>query len=126
MELTFFLARVWGIIAVTIGLGIFINRNFYSKLYRDFGSEPLAILTFSIIGIILGFIHISIHNVWGNFSQVIISLFGWGLLIKGVAFATVPKLVERSSNFIARAKVLPWSGVLIIIIGVYLSWIGFF
>jgi hypothetical protein len=50
MELTQFLAQIWGPVILAIGLGIFVSPKYYSKVYHDLEREPLAILVFAMFG----------------------------------------------------------------------------
>ncbi len=123
---TLYFASIWGPILLAIGIGIFVSRNHYIQLYRNLEKETLAVLLFGILAIGFGIFHIMSHNVWGSLAEVIISLIGWGLLIKGALFAIVPKFVERAGEWEAKSKLIPVVGVVLIVIGVYLSWISYF
>ncbi len=46
MNTTTFLAQVWGPAILAVGIGIFVSRSFYAKIYGDLEKEPLACLIF--------------------------------------------------------------------------------
>lgn len=126
MTTTIFLAQIWGPIILAIGLGIFVSRNYYIKIYRDLDQNTLAVLVFGIMATAVGIIHIGIHNVWGSFTEVVITLLGWGTLLKGLAFIIVPNLVDKAGDWEVKSKLVPTAGIITIAIGVYLSWAGYF
>lgn len=125
MHVTILLAQIWGPVILAIGLGVLVSRDYYLKIYRDLEKETLAMLIFAMVAIAVGIIHIRIHNVWGYFSEILISFLGWALLVKGLMFAIAPKFVNRAGDWAAKAKLVPVAGILMLIIGVYLSWIGY-
>jgi hypothetical protein len=125
MEVTILLAQIWGPLILAIGLGVFVSRDYYLKIYRDLDKETLAMLIFAMVAMAVGIIHVRIHNAWGNLSEILISFLGWALLAKGLMFAIAPKFVNRAGDWVAKAKVVPVAGIIMLIIGAYLSWIGY-
>jgi hypothetical protein len=126
MNTTLFFAQIWGPVLLAIGIGFFISTNHYKSVYRDIEKEPLASLIFGMAAIIAGIIQILSHNTWATVPEWIISLLGWALLIKGLAFAIVPKFIELRGDWSVKMKIVPGAGVLLILLGVYLSYLGYF
>ena len=126
MDITTFLAQIWGPIILAVGLGVFISRNYYMRIYRDLEKETLAVLVFGMVAMAAGIAQVSVHNIWNNLPQVIISIFGWALLLKGTLFIVAPKLVDRSGDWAADSKLVPVVGGFMFLVGAYLSWIGYF
>jgi hypothetical protein len=126
MDTTTFLAQLWGPAMLAVGLGIFASRKYYVRIYRDLEKETLSVLLFGITAIAAGIAQIHFHNTWGSVTEIIISLLGWMLLIKGLAMTIVPSVVDRGGDFEVKNQLLPASGTVLIILGVYLSWVGFF
>ncbi|OHA59960.1 MAG: hypothetical protein A2589_03600 [Candidatus Vogelbacteria bacterium RIFOXYD1_FULL_46_19] len=125
MDVTTLLAQIWGPVILAIGLGVLVSRSYYLKIYRDLEKETLAMLIFAMVAIAVGIIHIRIHNVWGNLSEILISFLGWALLAKGLMFAIAPKFVNRAGDWAVKAKAVPVAGIVMLIIGAYLSWVGY-
>ncbi len=126
MDITIFLAKIWGPLLLALGLGFWLNRSYYQRLYRDMEKETLAGVLYAMFGIAAGIIHITFHNTWGTLPEFLISLFGWGMLIKGVLMAIIPRSADRWGNWVSHSKMLPWNGTIIIIIGLYVSWFAYF
>lgn len=126
MDTTLFLAQLWGPTILAVGVGVFVSRKYYLKTYRDLQKETLAVLLFGIVAMSSGIAHISYHNTWNTLPEIVISLLGWGLLLKGLAFTIAPGLVDKIGDFEADAKLVPIAGALMLIMGAYLSWVGFF
>lgn len=126
MDITTFLSQLWGPVLVAIGVGIFTSPRQYTKLYRDLEKESLATLIFAGGAIAIGILQIQAHNLWNSLPQVVISIIGWGTLVKGVIFAVWPRLVDRAGDWEADSKLIPFAGIAMLVIGIYLSWVGFF
>lgn len=126
MELTTFLAQLWGPVIFAVALGVFTSRSHYVRIYRDLEKDALAVLLFGMVAMTAGIAHVSVHNVWDTLPQIVISLLGWGLLLKGAAFIVFPKLVDQKGDWMANSKLIPVAGVAMLIIGGYLSWLGYF
>ncbi len=125
METTIFLAKIWGPVILAVALGVFISHKFYIKIYRDLEKDALAVLVFAMVAMSAGIVHVNFHNVWDTFPQIVVSFLGWGLLIKGIMFAVIPGVVDRSGDFWVRSKLIPIAGVLMLLIGGYLSWFAY-
>ena len=125
MDITISLAQLWGPALLAIGIGFFTSRQYYLKIYRDLQNETLAVLIFAMAGIAAGIAQIQAHNVWGSFTEGLVSFLGWGLLLKGAVFAIMPSVVDKIGDWEADHRVVPFAGALVIIIGAYLTWFGF-
>ncbi len=126
MNSTIFLAQIWGPVILAVGLGVFVSRNYYIKIYRDLEKETLSVLLFGMVAMSAGIAQILYHNVWDTFPEIVISILGWGLLLKGLAFAVVPKLVDMSGDWQVTSKLIVPAGGVMLILGAYLSWFGYF
>ena len=126
MDITTFLAQVWGPVLVAVGLGFFASRAYYVKIYRDLEKETFAVLFFGMFAMAAGIIQLLAHNVWGTLPQVVVSLLGWGLLIKGIICTTFPKLADKGADWTLDAKIVPAAGGIALLIGAYLSWVSYF
>jgi predicted MFS family arabinose efflux permease len=126
MEITLFLSQVWGPVILAIGVGMFSSRNFYIKIYKDLQNETLAVLCFGIIAMAVGIVHIMIHNSWNSLPEVLISFFGWGLFLKGAMFIVAHHFVDKAGDAWVDKKMLPVAAVLMLAVGVYLTWFAYF
>lgn len=125
MSTTIFLAQIWGPIILAIGIGLFVSRNFYTRVYREIQKEPFAALLFGMLAMAVGIMQISMHNLWNNLTQSVISLLGWGTLLKGALFVIAPHTADRMSDWAQKKNILPFAGALLVIGGALLSWVGY-
>ncbi len=126
METTVFLASLWGPALLAVGLGIFFSRKYYMRMYHELEKETLAILCFGMMAISVGIAQIHFHNVWNTLPQILVSLLGWLTLVKGFATTVAPGFVDQGGDWTVKSKILPYSGGLMVILGLYLSLVGYF
>lgn len=125
MDLTIFLAKLWGPVVFAVGVGIFLSPSFYIKVYRDLEKDSLAVLLFGMIGMAAGILQVSSHNVWETFPEIVVSVLGWGMFFKGMLFVMAPGIVDLAGNFWVKRSMVPVAGLLTLVIGGYLSWLGY-
>lgn len=125
MDITTLLAQIWGPIMVALGLGFFFSRAIYIKVYRDLEKVPFAVIVFGMFAMAAGIVHVMVHNVWDTFPQMLVSIFGWTLLIKGVICMVFPGFADQSGNWAVSAKIVPLSGTIALVLGLYLSWFAY-
>lgn len=126
MDITSLFAAVWGPVLVAVGLGFFFSTQYYTRVYRDLEKESFAVLFFGMFAMATGIMHVLAHSMWDTLPQIIVSLLGWGVLIKGIICVTFPKFADQGGDWALSAKVVPAAGALILVLGVYLSWVGYF
>jgi hypothetical protein len=126
MQTTTFLAQLWGPVILAVGLGVFISRSYYIKIYRDLEKDVLAVLLFGMVAMTDGIAHILVHNVWGSFTEGVISFLGWASMIKGELFIIAPNIVDKSGDWWVNKKLIWLAGTFSIVGGIYLSWVGYF
>jgi hypothetical protein len=125
MDITTFLAQLWGPVMLAIGIGIFTSRAYYVRIYRELEKDAPAVLIFGMVAMAAGIAQISYHNIWDTLPQVVVSLLGWGALAKGAVFIIAPKFVDRAGDRWANLKMIPFAGGIVLLIGAYLTWFSY-
>lgn len=118
MDKSFFLAEFWGWYLIVFFSLIIINTKRIKQML-DYVKDEKFLLLISFIAIIIGLINIIIHNVWSSDWRVIITLFGWSSLFKGILFFSFPDLVKNKVMKFST-KLLPYILILLFFMGLYL------
>jgi uncharacterized protein YjeT (DUF2065 family) len=119
--------QILGIVYLTIGIGIIINLDFYKKLLTNFTENPPAIYLGGLVALVIGCLIVIFHNLWTKDWSVIITIFGWAALIKGLFLIVLPKVSIKVSNiFKEMKKFLKVWGIIAAVVGGLLAWVGFF
>ena len=121
------MAISWGIILVVLCVTRLINAKFYVRLVKGFQVESVRFLYYFIV-LVIGAVNVSFFfNQWAWNLRGIITLLGWGALLKGAFGILLPDLSNRIIQRInlSPAVIYP-TGVVFLPVGFYLLFIGFF
>jgi hypothetical protein len=126
MELTIYLAKVFGIALVIIGAGVMLRRRYFVPVFGAFVEERLTRAIVSIIELIAGLFLVVGHNVWSPAPAAIISLLGWMAVIEASTYLLLPdELVEGIIETFNKPAWYLFGGLLSIAVGIYLAGFGF-
>ena len=90
MEVSFFLAKFWGWFFVTFFFLLIIYPKRIKQLF-EFVKDDKFVIILSVLAIIIGLLNIVAHNLWVKDWRIIITLFGYFSLIKGVTQFAFPR-----------------------------------
>lgn len=83
MGASIILAQFWAIFMLTFAIIFMFSRKALDRFFSYHDDEKFVFLV-GILSFLIGLINILIHNIWVNDWRVIITIFGWIALIKGV------------------------------------------
>lgn len=126
MDISIFLAQVFGLYFVIIGLALLARPKAMVYLMESLGTRESVYLT-GIIALMIGVPLVLIHNVWDGTWRVFITVFAWLTLIKGVARVFLPEVVADWIQGLARNPGFVRLLILfMLVIGLYLLYVGFY
>ena len=111
---------------VVFCVSLLVNAKFYIRLVKGFQDESVRFLYYLIV-LVIGAVTVSFFlNQWAWNLRGLITLLGWGALLKGAFGILLPDLSNRIIQKINLSPVVIYpTGVIMLIIGVYLLFIGF-
>ena len=125
MDLSIYLARVFGIYLVVACVAMLVNRRHLSKILDDF-SKSMGLVVFSgLMHLFLGLLVVVAHNVWTMDFRVLVTFIGWAGVVKGGLRILAPTKVSHLSEEFAVGKKLVIWGLVWLAIGIYLLYSGF-
>ncbi|MDP2088564.1 MAG: hypothetical protein Q8J84_04100 [Flavobacteriaceae bacterium] len=99
MNTSIFLAEFWGWYLIIFFVILIINTKRIKQMFDYIKDEKLLFIV-SFMAIIIGLINILLHNIWTSDWRIIITLFGWIALFKGIVFFSFPDLAKKQlKNF---------------------------
>jgi uncharacterized membrane protein len=119
-----YLAEIWGISIIVIALALLINETYLKRLFASMQNED-NLFFWGFVTFIIGIAMVLAHNVWVKDWQVIITIFGWASLLKGLYILFLPKLTVLWIKKIENQQWLPITLVVVIFIGLTLTYLGF-
>jgi hypothetical protein len=124
MEISIILAKFWGWFMVISCLIYLLRKEAWQGIIELAKNKNLIIL-FSYLSLILGLFSLIFHNIWVGDWRVVITIFGWIALIKGIVGIGFPELTqkwtEKISGKIVQMRILLIIGILL---GVWLLWMS--
>jgi hypothetical protein len=125
MDISLVLAKCWGIILVVLCCSMLVNVKFYVRLVKGFQDESVRFLYFFVV-LVIGAVNVSVMNQWTWDQKGLVTLLGWGSLLKGLFGILLP---DFSNKIIQKVNLSPMviypSGVIMLVVGCYLLFFGF-
>jgi uncharacterized protein YjeT (DUF2065 family) len=114
------------IVYIAVGVGIFINPDFYKKLFEDFIENNAILYLGGIMALVVGYVILIFHNTWTKDLSVIITIVGCLALIKGILILIRPKMIIALSKAIMQKEgILKIEAIVVIILGLIFAFLGF-
>lgn len=126
MNNSILLAKFIGPCIIVIGIGLLFNLKVYQKIMEDFFKNAALVYVAGLITFVAGLTIILFHNIWVLDWRLVITLFGWNILIKGTWLIVSPETTAKVSDVFARnikLATIPW--IIMLAIGVFLAAKGY-
>ena len=125
MCLSIFLAQVIGCYLFLMSLAMLIHQQRFKKTMSDYlGNATLITLT-GAVSLAVGLLIVVDHNIWVPDWQVIITLIGWVLLLRGLMRLFIPEAYVKMSKDMLGKTVHTLMCWVRLFVGIYLIWAGF-
>lgn len=94
-----FLTKLFGIVLTALSVSLLLNRKFYRHAVKSYLKDQSFILLSGILALVGGASIVILHPVWAGW-EVVLTLVGWIMLIKGVLYLLVPEgMVSLAKKF---------------------------
>jgi uncharacterized membrane protein len=124
MALSNYLAEIWGISMVVIALALLIKEKHLKRLFSKIENEE-SLFCWGLASFVIGLAMVLSHNIWVKNWQVVITIFGWASLLKGLAMLFLPEYTKSYAKKIENKDWLPIALVVVIFVGLALTYFGF-
>ena len=125
MELSILIARIIAVIYLSASLGGFFSRDYYRRLSEDVYKNAGLTYMIGFLTVIVGFLVVHYHNLWGKDWTVLITIMGWLALIKGVLIIVFPRFIQRLSQSFSTDRALKIYPYVTLLIGLLFGYFGF-
>ena len=95
METSLYIGKILGPSILIVGLGLMLNLEHYRKVMDDYCKNTALSFFFGIIPLVIGIAIVLAHNVWVADWRVIITIYGWGGVMKGVWLTLFPEAIPK-------------------------------
>ena len=118
--------QLLGLAYVVMGLRGFINKEPYKDILDGYSNSPALLFLTGLVALVIGFLLVTFHNEWRVSWSVIITIFGWLALIKGVLILAFPGVFLKMSNAMQKGrKLFRAYAVFVLLLGVLFLLLGF-
>ena len=120
------IVKVLGPLFVVVGAGMLLNADHYRKAMLDFNKSPSQNLFFSMIPLAFGVWILAVHNVWECSWKVLITIFGWIGIAKGVGLLVFPRPMSKLVEGYVKSKwAMTVNAVAGLLLGLVLIYYGY-
>ncbi|MEE4001685.1 hypothetical protein V1T75_15170 [Tenacibaculum sp. FZY0031] len=110
MGISVFLLKFWGWYCIIFFFVLSFNPKRVKQIVDNLQDARFLIIL-SLFAIIIGLLNVLAHNIWEANIKLLVTLFGWLALIKGIILFTFPKqtiklLKQTNLKFIQAIYVL--------------------
>lgn len=124
METSLFIAKIFAVVYVTVGLGMLFNFKYYQKAMKDVLKNPVTAMYGGMFALAIGFVMITFHNIWIQDWTVIITVLGWAALVKGALLLLIPGPFMKFAKIFV--KYMWFAPLFSLVIGGVFGYFGFF
>lgn len=122
-----YLAKLFGLAFMFIGSALFLKPQEYQNTLRDIAKSNAIMTLISIIPLILGLSLVLAHNIWMLHWVVLITIISWCIFICGIIRLFFHKqLMNRFMKIANKRKFFIIWGIVLFVVGAYLTLKGFF
>lgn len=119
--------QLLGLAYFATGLGVLINRVFYQDMFDRFLESKTIIYTHAYMIFAIGILLVTFHNTWEYSWTLVVTIFGWIALIKGLIMLILPKVYIAIARAMGNSlKQLFAQSLTVAIIGAALMYLGYF
>ncbi|ORW06524.1 hypothetical protein [Mycobacterium kyorinense] len=122
-------ARVLGPFIAVVPAIVAIRAKSVGSQLSGFADDPMWPWVLGALLFFAGLFVVAFHQYWGSIAAVIISLFGWFLLLRGFALLATPQLIVQGAENATEASSPAIGAVragfgLLALCGLYLTYVG--
>ncbi len=126
METTLFLAKVFGLYLLAMGLLMALRRKDLSATVEALADNRPLVFLVGVLVLILGLVLVVSHNVWIAGWPLVVTVLSWLVLTKALAYLLLPfEVTARLVRWLNRPAWFVMGGALWAALGFFLAGKGF-
>lgn len=125
MSATQFFSQFFGIYLIVLGLAWLMRRELFLAAIEDLTENPGLSLFGSVFAFMMGLVIVLIHNKWEMSHALVITIFGYLTLLKGITGLLFPEFRKKVAKAMLQSNAINLFIFLWMILGGYLTYMGF-
>lgn len=126
MFTSIFIAKIIAVLYLSLGFGMLFNTSYYEKAFQNMFKDSLHLFFGGIFSLICGLFLIEYHNIWVKDWMVVITIFGWIAVVKGVMLFIFPKSFEALKGMFNQSMMKTFLIPGVLLLGSFFAYFGFF
>lgn len=126
MEVSIFLAKIFSLYFLVVGVGMIANPMGTRVAVQSLLDCPGAMYLSAVLTLILGVLLIVSHNVWVWGWPLIVTLLCWWIFIKGAVRILYPAVDQQLQKAINHTGTYYTSAIVMLALGAWFFYLGFF
>lgn len=123
MQNAMWLASILGPFMMILGIWMLFYRDNMMKVCTSIKSTPGVLYLSGIINLLVGLTVISEFTMWSWGLSVLVTLFGWALLVRGLMVFFLPQYLLKKT--MAHADMLRVKAIIVLVWGFGMCWFAF-
>ncbi len=119
--------QILGLTYLAIGLGMLASPRFYKEMLTKMIANEAVLFLTGLLVFVIGYFLVAYHNIWIGGWTIIITIFGWLSLLKGLMMVVIP---EKSIKLYNSVKIsggqLSVYGAVVLVLGIIFAYLGYF
>ncbi|HEV3245236.1 MAG TPA: hypothetical protein VG102_02680 [Candidatus Paceibacterota bacterium] len=122
MPVTYFIAAVIGFYLIIAGVLFVVRRKAFTDSIGEMSRSPEFLILAGFIASLIGLLIVLSNNIWnGDHIELLITILGWIVLLKGLALLFVPqRTIEAFTGWCNLYKLFWLYAIICVVIGLYL------
>jgi uncharacterized membrane protein YczE len=116
-----------GPVMIVAGLAVLLNRQGFRTMAEDFLANRGLMFLAGMMVMLAGLAIVLTHNVWTSDWRVLVTLFGWLLIVAGAIRMIEPPFLYSGARAFLNHRAMPaLAGIIWIVIGAVFCLLGYF
>ncbi|RLD30258.1 MAG: hypothetical protein DRI70_01495 [Bacteroidetes bacterium] len=126
METSILIAKILATVYLSYFLGLLFSSKYYKEELPKLVDNSAYLILGGFMAIVFGFLILEFHNYWNSDWTVVITIFGWLSLLKGILLIVFPQMFTAYKTTILKAGNQKYILILLLIFGAFFGYFGFF
>ena len=126
METSILIAKILATVYLSLSLGLLFSSNYYKEKLPKLVDNSSTLILGGLMAIVFGFLILEFHNYWNSDWTIVITIFGWLSLLKGIILIVFPQMFTGFKSTILKADNQKYILMPILILGAFFGYFGFF
>jgi len=126
METSILIAKILATVYLSFSIGLLFSSKYYKEILPKLVDNSSFLILGGFMAIVFGFLILEFHNYWNSDWTIVITIFGWLSLLKGIILIVFPQIFTGYKSIILKADNQKYILMFILILGAFFAYFGFF